>query len=253
MAKRLDGKRVLITGASRGIGAAIAVAAAAEGARVLLAARKLPGLDAVAEHIRANGGEAEVFPCHVGQLDAVEALVNEAERRFGGLDGLVNNAATNPYFGPALGTPWAAFDKTFEVNVKGPFALSLQVGGRWADAGQKGSIVNVSSILGLRAAPFQATYGMTKAALVSMTRTLAMELGSAGIRVNCVTPGLIDTRFAAAMTESPEILRQYTDRTAMGRVGQPEEVAGIVVHLLSDESAYTTGQIFAVDGGYLAS
>ena len=137
--------------------------------------------------------------------------------------------------------------------MKGPFALSLQVGGRWVDAGQKGSIVNVSSILGLRAAPFQATYGMTKAALVSMTRTLAMELGSAGVRVNCVTPGLIDTRFAAAMTESPEILRQYTDRTAMGRVGQPEEVAGVVVHLLSDESAYTTGQIFAVDGGYLAS
>lgn len=253
MPGRLQGKRVLVTGASRGIGEAIARACAAEGARVLLCARKPEGLYAAVERIHAeHPGAVLALPCHVGQPEQLSALVEFAWTELGGLDGLVNNAATNPYLGPLLDTPMAALDKTFEVNLRGPVELTLAVCRRWVEAGQPGSVVNVSSILGQRAAPFQGSYGMTKAALISFTRTLAVELGGSGVRVNAVAPGLIETRFAAAMTASPEILGVYTQRTALGRVGQPEEVAPAVVHLLSDESSYTTGAVLNLDGGFTA-
>ncbi len=255
MASRLDGKVALVTGGSRGIGKAIAHAMAAEGAQVVIASRKAGPLEATAAEINEAIGADHVVAraCHVGQADATAALVDFAWSEVGPITALVNNAATNPYFGPLLGTEEAAWDKTFEVNVKGAFRLTQAVCKRLMAEGLGGSVVSISSILGLGASPLQGVYGMTKAALISMTRTLAIELGGANIRVNCVAPGLVDTRFAAALTASPQVLTRYTDRTGPQRVAQPEEIAGAVVYLSSDEASYVTGSVLSVDGGYTAS
>ena len=251
---RLEGRVALITGASRGIGAAIAEAYAAEGARVALVARKPEALHALAEAINARHGPvAMARPMHVGQIEGVPAMLAEVEERFGPVAVLVNNAGTNPEFGPMLGASAAAFDKTFEVNVRGPLALSQAVAQRLLDLDRPGSILNVSSVFGLRAAPFQGIYGMTKAAIISMTRTLAVELGGGKIRVNCIAPGLVDTKLAAAIVQSPELSRIFEERSAMRRYAQPAEIAGIAVFLASEEASYVTGQVYAVDGGYTAT
>jgi NAD(P)-dependent dehydrogenase (short-subunit alcohol dehydrogenase family) len=163
---------------------------------------------------------------------------------------LVNNAGTNPHFGPMLEASEAQFDKTFEVNLKGPFELIRLLANHWLEKEIKGVVVNVASIAGESAAPFQGIYGMTKAALISMTRTLALELGRRGVRINAIAPGLVDTKLSAALTQNPDLAKMFTDRTALGRYGQPEEIAELVVYLASDESRYVTGQTFNVDGGY---
>ncbi|MBT8166000.1 MAG: SDR family oxidoreductase, partial [Acidimicrobiia bacterium] len=163
------------------------------------------------------------------------------------IHGLVNNAATNPYFGPMLAIEDSAFDKTIEVNLKGPLAASRGFAGQ-APAG--GSIVNVASVAGLGAAPLQGVYGMTKAALISMTQTLAHELGPMGVRVNAVAPGLVETRFASALIQNEELLKHVVERTPVGRHGQPDEIAGAVVYLLSDAAAFMTGQVMTIDGGW---
>ncbi len=249
---RLAGRTALITGASRGIGEAIATAAAREGARLVLVSRKEAGLLAAAARIQAQLPQAEILTraCHAGDLAAIEALFLDLDARGVRVDALVNNAAANPYFGPLMLADWSAWEKTFEVNLKGPFELSRQVARRLIDAGAPGAILNISSIFGLRGAPFQGIYAMTKAALISQTRTLALEWGAAGIRVNAIAPGLVETRFASALIESEEILSRYNDRTALGRPAQPEEIAGMAITLLSDESSYTTGQVMVLDGGY---
>jgi NAD(P)-dependent dehydrogenase (short-subunit alcohol dehydrogenase family) len=149
-----------------------------------------------------------------------------------------------------LGTTWGAWEKTFEVNLKGPFALTQAVSQRLIGAGKPGNIINMSSILGQQASLGQGVYGMTKAALISMTKTLGMELGAAGIRVNAIAPGVVKTRLAAALTEDPKISAVITGRTALGRVAEPHEISGIAVFLASDEASYVTGQTFFIDGGY---
>lgn len=249
---RLAGRTALITGASRGIGEAIALAAAAEGARLVLVSRKEAGLHAAAERIGqvVPGCETHVRPCHTGDPAAIERLFQGLDSQGLLVDALVNNAAANPYFGPLMLADWSAWDKTFEVNVKGPFELSRQVARRLIAAETRGAIVNISSIFGLRGAPFQGIYAMTKAAMISQTRTLALEWGGAGIRVNAMAPGLVDTRFASALIENEEILATYNNRTALGRPAQPAEIAGMAITLLSDESSYTTGQVMVLDGGY---
>ena len=245
----LQNRVAIVTGASRGIGEAIAVRMAEAGAAVVLAARKVDGLQVVAERITKAGGRAVVVAAHTGKVDDVRALVARAVSELGKVDILVNNAATNPYFGPLLDTEDAAWDKTFEVNVKGYFATTREVVRHLQSRNAPGSIINVASIVGTRAAPMQGVYGMTKAAVIAMTHTLAQELGSAGIRVNAIAPGLVETRFAAAIVGNDELRAQVVARSALGRHAQPDEIAGTAVYLASDASSYVTGQVLLVDGG----
>ncbi|MCK6552813.1 glucose 1-dehydrogenase [Myxococcota bacterium] len=248
----LSNKVAIVTGASRGIGESMARGLAAHGAKVVIAARKLEGLEAVAQSIRDAGGDALAVACHTGKESDVDALVKAALDRHGKIDVLVNNAATNPYFGPMLDIEWGAFDKTFEVNVKGYFMLARAVARHLVEREAPGSIINVSSVAGIQGAPLQGVYGMTKAAVISMTKTLAIELGARGVRVNAIAPGFIDTRFSSALTGSDEIVKTILSRTPLNRIGQPEDLAGLAIYLASDASSFVTGATFLADGGLLA-
>jgi len=241
----LTDKVVVVTGASRGIGASIAHAVATAGAAVVLASRKQEDLDSVASEIRDAGGTALPVATHTGRPDEVDALFARAVEEFGAVHGLVNNAATNVYFGPMLGIEEPAWDKTFEINVKGYFN-TIRAFARTANGG---SIVNIASVAGLRAAPMQGVYGMTKAAVISMTQTFSAELGPGSIRVNAIAPGLVETRFSRVLVDSDEIRGMFVDRTAVGRHAQPQEMAGAAVYLLSDAASYMTGQVMVIDGG----
>ena len=248
----LKDKVIVVTGASRGIGEAIARACVEAGARVALGSRKQADLDRVASSLPVD--RAIAIACHTGKAEEVDALFARTVERFGRIDGLVNNAATNPYFGPLVDTPDAAFDKTIEVNLRGYFycaralvrQLRQQVPG-------SGAIVNIASFVGLRAAPMQGIYGMTKAAVISMTQTLAFELGSSQIRVNAIAPGLVETRFASALIGNPMLRDHIVARTPLGRHAQPAEIAGAAVYLLSDAASFTTGAVLTVDGGLTAT
>lgn len=245
----LQGRVAIVTGASRGIGEAIATRLAQHGAAVVLAARKPDELHAVAERIEKAGGKALAVPAHIGKPSDIEALVQKAVSTFGKVDVLINNAATNPYFGPMLEIEDSAWDKTFEVNVKGYFNMARAVIRHLQERKAPGSIVNLSSIAALTAAPFQGVYGMTKAAVISMTLTLAQELGGLGIRVNAIAPGLVETKFAQAIVQNEELIKRIVDRTALGRYGQPDEISGAAVFLASHASSYMTGQVMVIDGG----
>jgi NAD(P)-dependent dehydrogenase (short-subunit alcohol dehydrogenase family) len=243
----LKDKVIVITGASRGIGEAIARAAIDAGARVVLASRKQADLDQVASSL--PGDRAIAVACHTGKSADVDAMFARAIERFGRVDGLVNNAATNPYFGPLIDTPDAAIDKTFEVNVKGYLYCARALVRHARERGGGGAIVNIASIAGMRAAIMQGIYGATKAAVISMTQTLAAELGGSAIRVNAIAPGLVETRFASALVGNPQILKQVVARTPLGRHAQPPELAGAAIYLLSDAASFTTGTTLVVDGG----
>jgi NAD(P)-dependent dehydrogenase (short-subunit alcohol dehydrogenase family) len=245
----LNGKVAIVTGASRGIGEAIARAFAKHGAKVVLSARKLDALQAVVESIRADGGEATAIACHAGHEEEIKKLVTDSVAKYGKVDILVNNAATNPYFGPLLNVEWAAWDKTFEVNTKGYFMVAREVIRHLQARNAPGSIVNVASIAGLGAAVFQGVYGMTKAAVISMTQTLAAEIGGSGIRINSIAPGLVETKFAGALLQNKEALQRMEGTTPVRRIGQPDDIAGLALFLASDASNFVTGQTIVADGG----
>jgi NAD(P)-dependent dehydrogenase (short-subunit alcohol dehydrogenase family) len=247
---RLDDKVAIVTGASRGIGEAIARAFVAQGARVVLASRKLDGLKAVASSL---GAAAHPFAAHTGKEADCEALLAEAVRVFGKADLLVNNAGTNPYFGPLLETSGAAWDKTFEVNLKGYFWMSRALAKHLVGRGASGAIVNIASVNGMRAAPLQGAYGMTKAAVISMTKTLGAELAPFRIRINAIAPGLIETKLSEALSKDEEIAKGWQQRTPLARIGLPNEVAGAAVYFASEASSYVTGEVLVVDGGLMMS
>lgn len=244
-------KVVLVTGGSRGIGEAIARGFAELGAEVVITARNYEPLKVVADDIVASGGKAYPVACHSARGEEVKRLFEEIRSRYGRLDVLVNNSATNPYFGPILEASEAVFDKTFEVNCKGYFLMSQEAGKMMVSQGG-GCIVNIASIEGLHPSPFMGIYSMTKSAVIMLTKVLAKELGPAGVRVNAVCPGLTETRFASVLVNTPEIRERYVQATPLGRHAQPSEMVGAVLYLASDLATYTNGAIIVCDGGKTA-
>lgn len=246
----LSGKIALVTGASRGIGESIAETLAAAGAHVIISSRKLEGCAAVVEKIKAAGGSAEAIPCHIGDMEQIESIFAQIEEAHGRLDILVNNAAANPYFGHVLDTDLGAFQKTVDVNIRGYFFMSI-AGGKLMKKQGGGTIVNVASVNGVIPGSFQGIYSITKAAVISMTKTFAKECAGLNIRVNALLPGATDTKFASTIVNNPTILKKAMDHVPMNRVAQPDEMAGAVLYLVSDAASYTTGTCLNVDGGYL--
>lgn len=253
MAEQFDltGQVAIVTGASRGIGKAIAEAYARAGAKVVLASRKQEALDDAAEAIRSLGGEATGIAAHNGDKDALKDLVKQTVTRYGRLDILVNNAATNPHFGALLEAADSYWQKTIEVNLMGNVWLT-QAAVEAMRANGGGKIINVASIVGLTPGRYQGIYSVTKAGVISLTKTLAVELGADNIQVNAIAPGLVQTKFAQALWGNPDLLDQVLARTPAGRIGQPTDITGVALYLASAASDFTTGAVFVLDGGVTA-
>ena len=246
----LKEKIAIVTGASRGIGEEIAKTYARAGAKVILVSRKEEGLIKVQKEIAADGGEALVKTCNTGNLDEIEELFDFVKKTVGRLDILVNNSATNPHFGTVLDIDPGAYDKTMQVNLRGTFFMCQKACLLMKDSG--GSIINVASINGVRPALYQGCYSITKAALISLTKSFAKEVAEYGIRVNALLPGLTDTKFAKAITENDNVLKNFLPLIPMGRVAQPSEMTGAALYFASEMASYTTGTTLTVDGGFLA-
>lgn len=248
----LTGKVALITGASRGIGQAIAEAYAAAGASVVLASRKQNGVDEVAALINSQGGQALAVAAHTGEQTAVDALIQQAAETFGGVDILVNNAATNPHFGPIMTAEESHWDKILDVNVKGYFRVAKACAPLMQQRGG-GKIINMASIAGKKPQPGMGIYCVSKAAVLMLTEVLAVELAYANIQVNAIAPGFVKTRFSQAIWGNEQINSMVMKTIPQERMAEPEELTGIALYLASAASSFTTGSTFLIDGGQFIS
>ncbi len=247
----LEGKVALVTGGSRGIGRATALAFAEAGADVVVASRKLPDLEDVAGEIRAMGRRSLPVAAHVGRLDEIRRLVDTVVNEFGRVDILVNNAGTSVVWMPALDLEERAWDSIMNLNLKGLFFLSQAVARVMKDQGG-GRIINVSSVDGQRAEANSSAYCISKAGVIMATRAMAREWAEHGIRVNCVAPGFVHTRLLDSRWDvDPENQPEIERRILIGGVTQPESIVGAMLYLAADESAYVTGETLTVDGGYM--
>jgi len=243
----LENKVAIITGASKGIGQAMAETYAAYGAKVVVSSRSQDSVDQVAAKIVADGFEATGISANAGEPDELRALVDQTVKHYGKIDIIVNNAAANPVFGPVINTDSDAFDKIMNVNVKGPFELVKHAVAHMTEGG---SIINISSIGGLSPEPMLGIYSVSKAAIISLTKVLAKELGPSGIRANVICPGLIKTKFSETLWSNEEMTAKMVKRLPIPRIGVPEDIAGLALFLASDASSYCTGGVFTADGGY---
>jgi len=249
----LSGKNVVITGSSKGIGKAIAQQMALAGAKVTISSRKADICEEVAKEINdslpaGSTGGAVVISCNINSKESLQNLVDEAHEKMGQIDVLVCNAALNPYFGPGMDCPDEAFDKIMSANIKSNHWLCGMVLPEMKER-KDGAIIIVSSIGGLKGSPVLGAYCISKAADMQLARNLAVEHGPDNIRVNAIAPGLIQTDFARALWENPDILKQATTGTPLKRIGQPDEIAGAAVFLASKAGSFMTGQTMTIDGG----
>lgn len=243
----LKGKTAIVTGASKGIGESIARLYASQGANVVVSSRKQKSVDDIANSILSDGCEAIGFAANTGNIEDLNHLVDQTVAKYGSIDIIVNNAATNPVFGPVINTDSDAFDKIMNVNVKGPFELVKKA---LPHLNNGGSIINISSVGGITPEPMLGIYSVSKAALVSLTKVLAKELGHGGIRANVICPGLIKTKFSEALWTNAELTAKMVKKLPIPRIGEPDELAGLALFLASDASSYCTGSVFTADGGF---
>ncbi len=246
----LEGKVAIVTGASKGIGEAIARGLAEFGAKVVVSSRKQEAVDAVAENFKKNGLEATGIACHVGDEEQLKNLVSKTVETYGGVDILVNNAATNPAYGPIAEADAGIFDKIMEINVRACFLLANLCYPVMKSRGG-GSVINISSVEGLKPGLGLGIYSVSKAALLMLTQNQAKEWGRDGIRANAICPGLIQTKFSAAIWQNEAILKQFEKHLPAGRMAVPNEMAGLAVFLASPASSYCTGGVYTADGGFM--
>jgi NAD(P)-dependent dehydrogenase (short-subunit alcohol dehydrogenase family) len=244
----LLGRVAVVVGASRGIGRAIALRYAEAGAKLVVSSRKLEGVQSVADEIQAAGGEALALECHVGRPDDVAALAEQTVETFGRVDVVVNNAATNPHFGPVLTADEGQVEKILDVNLKGVFRGCKAVAPLMEKQGG-GKIINMASVGGLRPGTGMGLYCISKAGVIMLTQVLAVELGPANIQVNAIAPGVIKTRFSQVLWQTPEIAESILRDLPAGRFGEAQEVASLALYLASPASDFVTGAVFVVDGG----
>lgn len=244
----LKNKTAIVTGSSRGIGRAIAIAYARAGARVVITSRKADACAAVVEQIKSEGLEATAIACNISRKDEVLGLVDQTEKVYGTVDVLVCNAAVNPYYGPMSGISDEAFSKVMDVNIRSNLWLVNRTAPGMAAKGG-GSVVIISSIAGLTGSRVLGAYGISKAADMSLARSLALEWGKQGLRINCIAPGLIKTDFAKALWDNPETLANALKSSPLNMIGEPEDIAGAALLLGSDAGRFITGTTIVIDGG----
>jgi len=246
----LKDKVAVVTGASRGIGLAIATGFAEAGASVVLSSRKQADLEKAAKEIVSQGGKAAVIPAHMGKKEDIDRLIDETIRSYGRIDILVNNAGTNPVFGSIMDVSVEAWDKIMDVNLKGYF-FCAQKAGKAMQERKRGVIINIASTGGIRVSPGLGAYCVSKAGVIMLTKVLAAELGPYGIRVNCIAPGLIITRFSEALWQNPQIREQAEKTASLHRLGETKEIVGAAIYLASDAASYVTGETLPICGGTL--